>query len=426
LRLWIQTFGCKTNLADTAAIVDELAIDRWTIVRSIKQADLALVNTCTVTHKADRDARKVLNALQRKHPSLSVVVTGCLVSRNVLTQKDFPNVRALIPPGNPKAVARIINGGDKLTAFQNPQHVSAFKRLGRTRAFAKVQDGCNAYCTYCILPYVRGPERSLPLDQASRLITNFLRQGHCEVVLTGIHLGRYGCDLAPKSSLAKLLQRVAPGFGQEHQGCRLRLSSIEPMEWNKELLDTIERLEFICPHFHIPLQSGDDKVLRDMGRPYTAMEYENVIRSIHNRLPDAALGTDVLVGFPTESEKAARHTLELVDSLPLAYLHVFTYSRRQGTFAASLPYYVSSKIVRNRALQLRNVSQRHWQNFLQQGVGTLQRVLPEKHLPQGVIGRSEFYRPVLIHKLDIGFNQIVRVYATKLSGGILEGVMKNF
>jgi threonylcarbamoyladenosine tRNA methylthiotransferase MtaB len=262
----------------------------------------------------------------------------------------------------------------------------------------------------------------LALAQALERVERMTRQGHHEVVLSGIHLGRYGAGLAGNVNLAGLLRALAPVFDRLGPSYRLRLSSIEPMEWTDELVDTVSDSPFVCRHFHVPLQSGDDSVLERMGRPYRALEFAGVVRTLRERFDDAALGTDILVGFPGEDQAAAENTLHLVDSLPLSYLHVFTFSSRPNTPASHMPESVPAETIRRRAAAVRRVGQKHWRSFLKKGLGRRHQVLLEKTGEKTTLGRTREYRPFRLTNQGHKEGKLVEVLAKRLDGDVLEGV----
>jgi threonylcarbamoyladenosine tRNA methylthiotransferase MtaB len=418
IRVLVRSLGCRVNLADTADAVDNLSSERYRLVKDLAEADVALLHTCTVTHKADRDVRKILSAWRRDRPDLPVIVSGCGVLTMPTVIRGYQNVRALVPPGSPRSVAQALAELCN-AATVSPGQTSPFSRLGRKRAIVKVQDGCNARCSYCIIPRVRGPERSLSVDTVVSRVDRMLRQGHHEVVLSGIHLGRY------EAGLAGLLRALTPLFEQMGPTYRLRLSSIEPMEFTEALMEEISQAQFVCRHFHIPLQSGDDSVLERMGRPYRAFEFAGVIQALGDRFPDAALGTDVLVGFPKESESAAENTHRLVDSLPLSYLHVFTFSPRPGTAAADMPERAPQEAVRRHAAAIRSIGSKHWQGFLKRGLKRHHQVLLEKKQKNAYLGRTREYRKFRLEcKQDINA-EVVEALAKYLDGDTLVGVASN-
>jgi threonylcarbamoyladenosine tRNA methylthiotransferase MtaB len=420
LSILVRSLGCRVNLADAADAVDRLGSGRYRLATDLAEADVALLHTCTVTHKADRDVRKILGAWMRDRPDLPVVVSGCAVVTMGEALREYKNVSKLVAPGDPQSVAAALAelGGPASGGQQSP-----FQLLGRKRAVVKVQDGCNARCAYCVIPRVRGPERSWPVEDVVKKVEFMLRAGHHEVVLSGIHLGRYRAENG--TDLAGLLRTLSPVFERRGPAYRLRLSSIEPMELTRDLLEEISASRFVCRHFHVPLQSGDDTVLERMGRPYQAGEFADVIRSLRERFEDAALGTDVLVGFPAESEAAAENTLRLVESLPLSYLHVFTFSPRPGTPAAAMPDQIPQEVARQRSAALREVGRRYWQDYTKLGLGRSHQVLLEKNDRNTWLGRTREYRRFrLEYQSDID-EEVVEARAESLDGDTLVGVVSS-
>jgi threonylcarbamoyladenosine tRNA methylthiotransferase MtaB len=417
-KIWIKSLGCKVNLADAASLVSCLPPDRFVIVQDPGDASLAVLNTCTVTHKADSDVRKVLGGLLRDYPELPVIVTGCGVTTTGSQIAGFSNVKDIVAFGDREKLLAAIRGN----CFSPAQTLtSPYHRLGRQRAIVKLQDGCNTHCAYCVVPLVRGPERSVPYNEACDQIRFLLDAGHREIVLSGIHLGRYGRDLSPSSSLKHLLQWInrLPELGAN---VRIRLSSIEPMDLTSELITQLAEMPGVCPHFHVPLQSGDDEVLARMGRTYCVREYLTIIDRLSKHFPDAAIGTDVMVGFPGETPAAARNTLLVVRSMPLAYLHVFTFSARKGTRAATFPDRVDLEHLRERSKTLREEGARRWRAFLGDGINKRHQVVVERRRKKYYEGRSERYRPVRFDAEELQIGQLLWVRAETLDSGALIGV----
>jgi threonylcarbamoyladenosine tRNA methylthiotransferase MtaB len=418
-KIWIKSIGCKVNLADMASIVRYLPTDRFVMVTDPREAALAVLNTCTVTHKADSDVRKILGGLQRDYPHLPVIVTGCGATRTGNELTRFSNVRGIVAFGDRQALLEAIQEGTCSAPAQT--QTSPYHRLGRQRAIVKLQDGCNTHCTYCVVPLVRGPERSLPYREACDQIRFLLDAGHHELVLSGIHLGRYGRDLFPVNSLINLLQWInrLPGLGTSF---RIRLSSIEPMDLTPELVMQLAEMPGVCPHFHVPIQSGDDEVLARMGRPYRVREYQEIINRLSQHFPDAAIGTDVMVGFPGESEKAAQNTLRVVRSLPLTYLHVFTFSARKGTLAATFPERVNTEQIREHSKTLREEGARRWRAFLEDGINRSHQIVVERMRKKYFEGRSERYRPIRFSATEVKIGQLLWVRTETMDSGALVGV----
>jgi threonylcarbamoyladenosine tRNA methylthiotransferase MtaB len=292
----------------------------------------------------------------------------------------------------------------------------------RTRPFLKVQDGCDAFCAYCIVPYARGPSRSVDYQSVLDGVSRLADQGYQEAVLTGIHLGAYGRDLQPRRSLAELLRAIL----NQPQAIRIRLSSIEPLELTDEIIDLAAGTERICRHFHVPLQSGDAQILRRMGRPYTPEGYGERIARIRARLPEAAIGADVLVGFPGETEEAFERTFALAEALPLTYLHVFPFSARPGTAAFGFGDRVPAKRIKQRCSRMRQMGNRKRLAFHQGFIGRRLQVLTEgRRDPQtGLLkGVSSNYLPVLFEGGDDCMHGGMEVLIAGADAGRLRGTL---
>jgi threonylcarbamoyladenosine tRNA methylthiotransferase MtaB len=281
----------------------------------------------------------------------------------------------------------------------------------RTRPYLKVQDGCNSFCTYCIVPHARGRSRSMPPDQVLRHLRRLGAMGYHEVVLTGIHLGAYGLDLQPAGSLFALLETLADARPLN----RIRLSSIEPHELSDDLIDLVAASDVFCPHFHLPLQSGDDTILKRMHRPYSRDLYGQRVAHIKDRLPWAAVGADVLVGFPGEDETAFDQTCQLIEMLPLTYLHVFPFSARPGTPAAAYPAQVPHEVVKRRTARVRAIGADKKQAFLNSALGRKTEVLVETRRDPAtgrLKGLTPNYLTVLLEGRDDSMNTVVPVEIT--------------
>ena len=444
LRVAFVTIGCKANVADTRMLAESLAAAGLEVVPSgaggaaaDPAADVFVLNTCTVTHRADADARAAVRKLRRAHPNARIVATGCLaeVTPEALAalpevdavignrgkgdvgallaavapadRRHAPEVEPIAPDADPPAAAGsppnavgaapAAPGADRLVADRLVAYrpVEAIRELpsDRTRPFVKVQDGCDHTCTYCIIPRARGRSRSLPPADVLATVRRYGELGAAEVVLTGIHVGMYGRDLpAGRPSLAGLLERLDDGSPSP----RIRLSSLEPDELDERLLSVLSRPRF-CPHLHLPLQSGDDGVLARMGRRYTTADYAATVARARAALPTAAIGADVIVGFPGESEAAFERTLGFVAALPLTYLHVFPFSPRAGTPAASYPDPVPPPVARGRAQRLRELGARMRRTFHERLVGTSAAVLIQDVRADGSRrGLTEHYVPVTL------------------------------
>jgi threonylcarbamoyladenosine tRNA methylthiotransferase MtaB len=360
MRYWLHSFGCRTNQADGDALADALEAAGHAPAADPREADVLILNSCTVTHRSDHDVRQLLHRWRRENPSARIVLTGCYAERAPELLAREEGVWALLGTGRRLDLPALLAADtpEDQPPVQPPAgpppgalaDVPVAWR-GHTRPHVKVQDGCDAACAYCIVPSVRGPGRSAPAGLVIDRIRGLAGQGVREITLTGIHLGRYGQTLNPPVPLCRLLADILAAAPLE----RVRLSSIEPLEFDAPLLDLIARESRIAPHFHVPLQSGADSVLRRMHRPYNTVQYADVCRRLLDARPGAAIGADILAGFPGESEAEFEESAAFVERLPLAYLHVFPFSVRPGTEAADLPGRLPPDVLRRRAARLREL-----------------------------------------------------------------------
>ncbi|MBW2173069.1 MAG: MiaB/RimO family radical SAM methylthiotransferase, partial [Deltaproteobacteria bacterium] len=291
------------------------------------------------------------------------------------------------------------------------------KKFGnRTRAFMKIQDGCDAFCSYCIIPHARGRSRSLLPEIVLKRVGDLKENGYAEAVLCGINLGRYGEDLDPATSLLNLIREIdGPTEIQ-----RLRLSSIEPTELPEELIEQTAASEHICPHLHVPLQSGEDEVLRSMNRPYESKHYRDLIHHIAGMIPDVAIGVDVLVGFPGETDGAFENTCRLIEQLPIAYLHVFPFSMQKETPAAALQGQVPSGAIKRRCQHIRQIGETKRRKFYEKAIGATSEILIEgkRDRTTGYLkGLTKNYIPVLVEGDDELMNRVVQARITKVESG---------
>ncbi len=375
MRVAIKTLGCRQNQYESDALLESLRQDGHTPAGPGEGADLFIINTCTVTKEADADSRQMIRRAVRDNPSARVVVTGCYAQ--VAAQEIVAIPGVLLVAGNAEKarlnalVQGLAEKGPPLIAVSDIRRTRTFEPLpppveaARSRAFLKVQDGCNYRCSFCIIPETRGPNRSQPKDAALRDLRALLKAGYPEVVLTGIHLGTYGRDLPSRGSIAGLVAEMLEAAGP----ARIRLSSLDPHEVSEDLIELFTRFENFCRHLHLPLQSGDDRILRLMRRAYKADEFRRLVERLAEMVPGIAIGTDVIVGFPGEGETEFENTYRLLESLPMAYLHVFSYSPRGGTPAASMPDQVPKCAKVARSLALRSLSEQKWLAFRSSLVG---------------------------------------------------------
>ena len=428
--------GCKVNQAESEAISQDLLDSEWSVTTDCENAEVCVVNTCTVTQKASMQSRQAIRKAIRSNPNARIIVTGCYAQTAPQEINKIEGVDYVVGHDKKLTISRLFRSdGDEsfeseVLSFSRIPQKDRFQLMptatsaARTRPFLKIQDGCNAFCTYCIVPYARGRSRSMPVDNVLQSIEELARAGFREVVLTGIHLGAYGHDLAPATNLADLMARIENRKPID----RVRISSIEPFELTKEIIQQVAASDIFCNHFHIPLQSGDNGILKKMGRPYSRQDFNELINNIHRLMPDAAIGVDTLIGFPGESEAAFDKTYELMADLPVSYLHVFPFSSRPGTAADKLPNKLDPPEIKARCERLRELGHQKRLKFYRRSTGRSLPVLIEtkRDGATGLLkGISSNYLPVLIAGDDDLKNKIIDVKIEKLEGNKLFGVLCN-
>ncbi len=399
----IITLGCKVNQYESDALAQRLRGAGWLPASGNAPADICIVNTCAVTGKAAMQARQAVRQAVRANPGARIVVTGCYAQIEAEALTAIDGVSTVIGQAHKHEIADRILGEDLLGAFADVdiaksrryRHLPAATDTRRTRPYLKIQDGCDACCTYCIVPHARGRSRSLPMKAVLAEFSRFADAGRREVVLTGIHLGCWGMDLNPARSLTDLLRAVDAAA----HGMRIRLSSIEPTELTDEIIDVVAASPRFCRHFHIPLQSGDAGILSRMRRPYDPDAFCRRVSAIRGRLPEAAIGADLLVGFPGEDAAAFENTCRLIEALPLSYLHVFPFSPRKGTPAARFADPVPEPEKRARCRRVRDIGREKRRAHYLSMIGRRTEVLIESRRDRitGLLrGLSDNYVPVLL------------------------------
>lgn len=420
----IVTLGCKVNQYESAFIEESLINRGCKRARADEEADLVIINGCIVTSTASYQTRQAIRRGIRENPKAVTAVVGCY-------GQVFPGELARIKgldliagnrgkcslPGqlldagrsNPPLILR--EGFEASLPFELLP-IKSFS--GRTRAFLKIQDGCESFCSYCIVPYARGPLRSLDHHRVVELLGELEKNGYREVVLIGIHLGQYGRDLGNSMDLHRLLVEI----GRNRLRMRIRLSSLEPTEIGSDLIEFMEGHDWVCRHFHISLQSGDDTVLKRMNRHYTAEKFAKLIEDIHHHVPRASIGVDVLVGFPGETGRAFDNTLALLRDLPISYLHVFPYSKREGTAAAQFHDHLHPRTIKERTALLRRLDKEKRRIFRSSLVGETFQVLTEG-LVSGQMGLarglSDNYVKFIFPSKDSSANEFVKVRAVGIN-----------
>jgi threonylcarbamoyladenosine tRNA methylthiotransferase MtaB len=400
-KIAVTTLGCKVNQFESASFISGFKDQGCELVSASEEADILVVNTCAVTARAGQQSRQLIRKLRRSNPEARLLVTGCYAQ---IAADELPELIAdssLIVIGNADKhllVSTALEEGCSVLPVKNvgtaqeicPLPVRRFS--GRTRAYLRVQDDCNNFCSYCIVPYTRGRCRSLPLADVLAQVEVFIEEGYQELVVTGINVGKYGLDLTEGENIYSLLETLCRCF----PAIRIRLSSVEPAEVNERLLDIMTGFANFMPHLHIPLQSGDNGVLARMQRKYTTETFAEVIERVRTALPHAAIGCDILAGFPGEDEQAAENSFSFLAQLPITYLHIFPYSLRPGTAAAKFADQVPGPFKDARVVRLRELDVQKKVAFYQEYCGTEQRVLLEGGDEQTGLfkGFSENYIPV--------------------------------
>lgn len=421
------TLGCKTNQFESAAMTEAARKEGYQIVSAGEAADICVINSCTVTARTDAESRRLIRKALRENPAARIVVTGCYAQIAAEEISTLPGVALIIGNTEKRDLPQLLrNLGEeqqiKVADISNvretgPLLLETFAE--HTRAFLQVQNGCDSRCSYCIVPHVRGPSRSVSLDDALEGIRTFARQGFQEVVLTGIHLGAFGLDLSPPTSLLELLSRAE----REKIVPRLRLGSIEPTEISAELIELIASGQTLCPHLHIPLQSGDDGVLAAMNRPYSSGFFRELVDQLTTAAPDLCLGTDIIAGFPGETDEAFERGYRFLEELPLAYFHVFPFSPRQGTPAATMPNPVPPAVIKKRAEALRDLSLRKKRAYFERFLGReLLVLIQQKRKGGSPRGLSRNYLTVAIPGHSAPVNTEVKVRITGIDKDQLIGV----
>lgn len=404
----VLTLGCKTNQAESFKIERILCEAGFKLADISEKPDVCIINTCSVTTKADQQSRQLINKHLKNN--IKVIVTGCYADLNRdKLQNSKTNITVIPNKDKLNLIGSIIQSQkERVEQHFHPRH----------RPAVKVQDGCNNACSYCIIPMTRGRSRSLPFDEIIDEIQYYESLNYKEIVFTGIHLGAFGADISPKTNLAQLLKNAL----RSTKSVRFRLSSLEVGEIDEELLEVFSEKR-ICKHLHIPLQSGDDKILKKMNRPYTINEYIAVIEKILNRFEILGIGTDVITGFPGESEEAFNNTKSLLELLPFSYLHIFQFSSRPGTKAANFPEQIDEKTKKARSFILRQIGETKKLSYLLRNIGKSKAVILENKSVSGFFGTSDDYIKVFvpdIYKLKEGM--LISVIVDDIKESIAIGV----
>lgn len=381
----IHTMGCKLNFYDSEAMAKGLEESGFTRNDDLINSDLVILNTCTVTNKSDQESRSLIRKFRRRNPNGFLVVTGCYAqakSDDIRAMEEVDFVTTNVDKYNVAPILEAYRGAGNV--FEESHDImekrpAEFRILenfeSKTRAFIKIQDGCNLRCSYCIIPFVRGNNRSIPIADVLDQLRVLEAQGVQEVVITGIHIGTWGRDFRPRKHLNDLLT----AFEISDIDMWMRISSLDSPEIPDEMIQLIRDSRKIVPHLHIPLQAGDDRTLRRMRRIYKTDQYRDRVERLRAEIPDMCIGADVIVGFPGETDEEFENTVSFLESIPMDYLHVFPYSNRQGTAAASFPDQINGRVSKNRGRLLREFSEKRKMAHYQRHIGQTREaiVLPK-------------------------------------------------
>ncbi|KPJ62572.1 hypothetical protein AMJ44_15470 [candidate division WOR-1 bacterium DG_54_3] len=425
MKVALFTVGCKLNQYETQAIAEELEDYGFERVDFSSRADIYVINTCTVTKESDYSSRQAIYRAKRRSPQAKIVVTGCYAQLEKEFLEKLPGVSLVVKQDQKGDLVNLIansfgNHAIKPTEKKSWNEFFGFKvskHAAHTRALVKIQDGCDKRCSYCVVPLARGSERSREVDAILSEINHLVKNGYKEVVLTGVHIGRYNKDGLNLNSLSdEILKQTKVE--------RLRFSSIDPKEFSDELIDLISGSKRIARHLHIPLQSGDDHILSLMKRNYTTNEYRKLLEKIKSAMPEVMIGADVIVGFPGETDEQFENTCQFILSSPLNYLHVFSYSGRRGTPAAQFPNKVSPQTIHKRSEILHDLGRKKWEEYLNLFIGKTLEVLIEQKRDKKtnkLSGLSDNYIRVLLDGEDFLRNKIIPILILRREGNVLIG-----
>jgi threonylcarbamoyladenosine tRNA methylthiotransferase MtaB len=428
---FIKTLGCKVNQVESACLHERLS-ELGFVPTSEDSAEVLILNSCAVTEKAISETKKVVRSWIKRKPKL-IVLTGCAVVSNKedflrLSERfDFKNLlllgqRAKLNPNHITAyLGAPVNGLPKFLENEEEGLPVLKNFYNRSRAFLKIQDGCSSFCSYCIVPYTRGPSRSYPLSQVLEQARLFIEQGYREIVITGIHIGMWGKDLTPRSSLARLLEKLEEEIEQANAKVLLRFSSVEVTEFDEDLFAYLKGSKHICPHFHVPLQSGSNRILKLMNRHYTREEYIEKLEQLKELFPYATFGADVIVGFPTETEEDFAQTFEVVEKSPLNWLHVFPYSPRPGTPAEKIKERVPETVVKHRSNMLRKLIERKREDFYREIIGkSFYAILEKVEEGQTTVLTENYVHALLNYDFTnrcLTQGELIKVKISRVEGG---------
>lgn len=425
------TLGCKVNQYETDAMLEMFKKDGYIQVESEEFADVYVINTCTVTHMSDRKSRQYIRRMKKKNPEAIIAVVGCYSQVSPEEILDIEEVNLVMGTNERRQIVeeiKKIDGSKKVSTVDDIMKVRAFEEIeisqsnGKTRAFMKIQDGCDRFCTYCIIPYARGGKvrsRSINsiLEEANKLADN----GYKEIVLTGIHVASYGKDLRQEQiTLLNVIKEINKIKGIE----RIRLSSVEPVLFTDEFVIEVSKMEKVCPHYHLSLQSGCDETLKRMNRRYTTKEYKTIVDRLRENIPNVAITTDVIVGFPGETNDEFNETYEFLKDIELSQMHIFKYSPRKGTPASTMENQIDPQMKQFRSEKLLNLNKENFNKFATKFINKELDVLFESTVVDNMYeGLTTNYIRVVVPSEDDIQGKILKVKITKVKDEYVEGIL---
>ncbi len=425
------TLGCKVNQYETEAMLEMFKKDGYVQVESEDFADVYVINTCTVTHMSDRKSRQYIRRMKKKNPDAIIAVVGCYSQVSPEEILDIEEVNLVMGTNERRQIVeeiKKIDASKKVSTVDDIMKVRAFEEIeisqsnGKTRAFMKIQDGCDRFCTYCIIPYARGGKvRSRNIDSILEEANKLANNGYKEIVLTGIHVASYGKDLRQEQiTLLNVIKEIDKIDGIK----RIRLSSVEPVLFTDEFVSEVSKMEKVCPHYHLSLQSGCDETLKRMNRRYTTEEYKTIVDRLRDNIPNVAITTDVIVGFPGETNDEFNKTYEFLKEIELSQMHIFKYSPRKGTPAATMENQIDPQMKQFRSEKLLSLDKENFNKFASRFIDKELDVLFESNVVDGMYEglTTNYIRVVVPSEKDIQ-GEILKVKITKVKEEYVEGIL---
>ena len=424
------TLGCKVNQYETEAMLELFEKEGYEKAETEDYADVYVINTCTVTHMSDRKSRQYIRRMKKKNPDAIIAVVGCYSQVSPEEILSIDEVNLVMGTNDRKKIVeevKKIDASRKVSTVDDIMKVKAFEEIeinktnGKTRAFMKIQDGCDRFCTYCIIPYARGRVRSRDLESIVKEVENLASNGYKEVVLTGIHVASYGKDIKDSDiKLLDVIKQINDIEGIE----RIRLSSVEPILFTDEFVEAVSTMDKVCPHYHLSLQSGCDETLKRMKRRYTTEEYKAIVDRLRAAIPNVSITTDVIVGFPGETNEEFDKTYEFLKDIELTHMHVFKYSPRKGTPAATMENQVDPSTKHDRSEKLLQLNEENFNKFGQKMLDKEFNVLFEQKVGDNKYeGLTENYVKVIVESDNDISEQILKVKIKDVKNEFLEGIL---